>query len=187
MPTIEERLDAIERITALIVRGDSDDGTVPYLKVNARLGMMTDFWCRKPIGQGAALSIGTAIDRFGLYAEIDAGADGFAACPDHPSTAIYAAVVVPHRPGEAQPNIAVEAHAANSPYGNLPYYGDYQYAPQSPVIPTEGVRLVEVDAAGNILRTVSMSANGITLKDGLQAIASWFVQRLTVGVKALWP
>src|SRR5438477_9221347 len=107
MLTLEERVAALEALTQDLTRHMNDDGTVPYLQVNARIGVMTNFWARKPLGQGAALSVGTNIDRFGVYAEIDPGDDGYAACPDFPSTAVYASVVAPHRAGERQPNIAI--------------------------------------------------------------------------------
>ncbi len=121
---LEERVAQLEatiaKYEALFSFGRSDDGRVPYVMTQGRFGVMTSYWSRKPVGQGAGLSVGSNVDRFALYAEIDPGDDGFAACPDHPSTAVYAAVVAPHRSGEAQPNIALEAHAANAPFGTRP-------------------------------------------------------------------
>lgn len=189
--TDAERIDDLEarlrRFEDFFSFGTSSDGLVPYVMTAGRVGVMTRFWAERPVGQGAGLSVGTAVDRFAGYFEIDPGPDGMAACPDHPSTAVYASVVAPHRAGEAQPNLAVEAHAANAPAGNLPFYGDYQYAPASPLVPTEGIRLAEVDAAGDVLRQVSASANGITLKDGAQFVTSWFVQKIGGIAKTLWP
>lgn len=37
-----------------------------------RFGVMTSYWLQRPAGQGAALSIGTATDRYAVYAEIEA-------------------------------------------------------------------------------------------------------------------
>ena len=176
--TLEERVTALEALVAqyqsffsLGVQG------VPFVKTAGRQGVMTDFWAKQPVGQGAGLSVGTAIDRFAGYFEIDTDATGHASCPNHPSTAVYAAVVAPHRVGELQPNIGVEAHAANAPAGNIPFYGTYQYAPQSPTTPTEGIRLAEVDSTGTILRQVSLSANGITIRSGSQAAGPFKVVR----------
>ena len=187
LAALEARVAALEAKTQDITRGMSDDGKIPYLQINASVGLFTKFWSEKPLGQGAALSIGTNVHRFGLYSEIDAGPDGNAVCPDHPSTAIYGAVVVPHRPGENQPNIAIEAHAANSPVGNLPFLGEYQFAP-SPLVKTEGIRLAETDNSGAIQRQLSVSANGLTLKDGVQAVAGYFIQKIGSSItKNLWP
>ena len=189
--TDKERIAALEArlavYDAFFKFGVSDDGAIPYVMTQGRVGVMTEFWSKKPLGQGAALSIGTAADRFGVYAEIDPGADGFAACPDQPSTAIFASVVVPHRPGEPQPNIAIGAVAANAPVGNLPFHGTYQYAPTPALLPTEGLRLVEMSADGQVQRHLSISANGITLMDGVQRVAQWFVRKIGGPLKNLWP
>jgi len=189
--TIDERLDALEAKTQDLHRTvfvcTETGQAIPGLQINARVGIMTNYWMHQNIGAGAAFSVGTAIDRFAVYAELDTGPDGFAVCADAPSTAIYAAVVVPHRPGERQPNIAIEAHAANAVAGNLPLYGSYQYAPQSPLVPTEGLRLVELTADGTPVRQLSLSGNGITLKDGAQSIVSWVIKKVGGARRTLWP
>ena len=166
-----------ERIAALEARlkvfedfftfGLSDDGLVPYVSTAGRIGMMSNYWCKRAVGQGAAVSTGSAIDRFMAYFDVDPGLDGFATCPDHPATAAYGSSVQAHRPGEAQPNIAFEAHAANAPAGNICYYGDYQYAPNAD-IKTKGIWLREVNSAGDVLKEIIISANAITVKDGVQ-------------------
>ena len=104
--------------------GTSVDGLVPYVKTAGRVGVMSIFWAEKPVGQGAALSAGTAIDRYAIYGEIDA-----ITCPNHPSTAIYGSVVAPN---PTQKNLAFEAHAENAPNGNIGYYCDVQYSPNAP-------------------------------------------------------
>lgn len=181
--TTEERLAALEariaQYDSFFTFGTSVDGRIPYAMTQGRLGVMTDFWAKQPWGKGAALSVGTASDRFAVYGEIDA-----VSCPDHPSTAFYGSVVAPN---SAQPNIAFESHAANAPAGNLPFYGDYQYAPGSPLVPTEGVRLLEVDSSSTIQRQVSISANGITLKDGAQSITGYYIQKIGSVLTWLWP
>lgn len=126
------RLEAIiARYEAFFTFGRNDEDTVPYVMTQGRLGIMTDYWCRQPIGQGAGLSVGTAIDRFAGYFEIDG-----VSCPTHPSTAVYGAVVASN---PTQQNLAFEAHAQNAPHGNMAYYGDVQYAPQHqpPLTPIE--------------------------------------------------
>lgn len=116
--TLTERVAALEalvaRYEAFFTFGLSQDGRVPFVMTAGRVGVMTKFWAEQPVGQGAGLSVGTAVDRFAGLFEIDAGLDGFATCPNHPSTAIWAGVTLPHRPGEHQDNIAVEAHALNN-------------------------------------------------------------------------
>ncbi len=189
--TDHERIAALEARLAIydafFTFGLSVDLRVPYVMTMGRMGIMTKFWAEKEYGQGAGFSVGCN-DRYAGYFEVDEGPDGFAVCPNHPSTAVYGSVVVPHRPGEEQPNIAFEAHAANSPYGNLPFYGDYQYAPQSPLSPTEGMRLVERSADGQVQRQVSFSANMVTLKDGVQVVTFFGVQKVgSVIVTSLWP
>lgn len=87
----------------------SDDGLVPYVMTQGRFGVQTEYWSKQPVGQGAGLSVGVS-DRFGIYSEIDT-----AICPDFPSVAISGRSDAPNA---LQPNIAVEAIAANSPLGN---------------------------------------------------------------------
>lgn len=90
-----------------------------YVMTAGRFGVMTDFWSQKPFGQGAAFSVGTVSDRFAIYAENEA-----AVCPDHPTTAIYAAAVAPNA---TQYNIAIEAHAANADHGSGGLLADAPY------------------------------------------------------------
>lgn len=177
--TLEERVAALEAKTQdFLAREMNVGGTIPFEQVNANVGLFSRFWGVKPIGEGAALAVGCNGHRFAIYAAVDVGPDGFAPCPDHPTTAVYAESVSPHRPAEHQPNIGVESHAANSPYGNIPFYGTYQYAPQSPIgTPTEGIRLDEVDASGTVLRSVSISASGITIRSGSQPAGPFNVIR----------
>lgn len=112
--TIEERLDALEarvaaaeRITSMFTRGISDDGRIPWLMLDGRLGIFTTYWMKKPWGQGAALSVGCGADRFAGYFEVDEDS-----CPDNPSVGVFASVV-----GESkfnQPHIAFLGAAANA-------------------------------------------------------------------------
>jgi hypothetical protein len=76
-----------------------------------RFGIMTEYWMKQPAGQGAALSVGTVTDRFGVYTELEA-----TACPDHPTTAYYAHVMMPN---PTQRNIAFESHVAQSSIANV--------------------------------------------------------------------
>ena len=146
MLTDPERIAALEArlkvYDAFFTFGLSDDGLVPYVSTAGRVGVMTNYWAKQPVGQGAGLSVGTAIDRFAGYFEIDPGPDGFAACPDHPSTAVYAAVVAPHRAGEAQANLALECHAANS-HENIAVYAQAQFSNAPTVQALTPVVLVE--------------------------------------------
>lgn len=140
--TLEERVAALEAKTQDIARGSfHDDATgvdIPYLALSCRLGIFTTYWSRQPIGQGAALSIGTNSDRFALYAEIDEQT-----CPDHPSVAVYASVVPASRFN--QPHIALQGMAGNAPdrnglsqnYGLALTLGD-----RSLFLQREGLRLV---------------------------------------------
>src|SRR5882672_12840671 len=90
--TIEDRLAALEEKTQDIRRYTHrctvTGKDIPCIEIIGRVGIFTNFWMKKDIGQGAALSIGTNNDRFALYAEIDE-----ASCPDHPSVAGYFSVV----------------------------------------------------------------------------------------------
>lgn len=104
---LETRLAEAEKVTTLFVVGVSDDGQVPYLMTLCRLGVCTNFWMKKPLGEGAALSIG-AEDRFALYAEIDTSK-----CQTNPSVAVFASVVGQQLYG--QPHIAFLGAAANAP------------------------------------------------------------------------
>lgn len=90
----------------MVLTGLSDDGLVPYLQFNARVGICTNFWMKKPIGQGAGFSVG-AEDRFAVYAEVDTDT-----CRDAPSVAVFASVV--GRPINTQPHIAFLGAAANA-------------------------------------------------------------------------
>ena len=45
--TLEERVAALEVLTQDLHRGLSDDGQVPFLQLNARLGVFTNFWSTK--------------------------------------------------------------------------------------------------------------------------------------------
>ena len=107
--TVEERITALEALTQDIHRNTFTDpatGTpIPGLQINARVGVFTNFWMNQPIGQGAALSIGTAIDRYAVYAEIDG-----ISCPDHPSVAVFASNVAPNA---GQDNHAIEGVVGN--------------------------------------------------------------------------
>lgn len=104
---LETRLAAAERITSMFTRGVSDDGKIPYLMLDGRLGIFTTYWMKKPWGQGAAFSVGCGADRFAGYFEVDEDA-----CPDNPSVAVFASVV-----GQSkfnQPHIAFLGAAANA-------------------------------------------------------------------------
>ena len=74
-------------------------------------GVQTSFWMKRPQGQGAALSVGTEDDRYGIYAEVEAGP-----AVSHDVTAISA------RADSINPNHvnrAVEAIANNSNVANV--------------------------------------------------------------------
>ena len=105
---LEPRVAALEQKTQDLNRytfHDSNIGVdIPALQINARVGLSTNYWMNKPLGEGAALSIG-AEDRFALYAEIDN--NGFT----YPSIAIYGAAVSPNG---VEPNVGLAAIAANS-------------------------------------------------------------------------
>lgn len=103
---LETRLAEAEQVTKLFVVGVSDDGQVPYLMTLCRMGICTSFWMKKPLGQGAAFSVG-AKDRFAGYFEID---EDF--CPDNPSVGVFASVV--GQPINTQPHIAFLGAAANA-------------------------------------------------------------------------
>lgn len=113
--TIEERLSALEAKTQDIHRDvwvDTVTGlSIPYIQLNARLGIFTNFWSRKNVGQGAGLSVGTNIDRFAGYFEIDEQT-----CPDHPSVGVFGSVV----PSATypQPFIGVQGASGNSTVAN---------------------------------------------------------------------
>ncbi len=113
--TIEERLVALEAKTQDMERHTFHDEAkgvdIPYVTFACRMGVFTNFWCRQPIGQGAAFSVGTNSDRFAGYFEIDEQV-----CPDHPSVAVYASVVPESRFN--QPHIAFHGVAGNAPDKN---------------------------------------------------------------------
>ena len=128
--TLEERVAALEAKTQDITR--TVYAGVPGLQINARLGVFTNFWLNQPIGQGAAVSIGTNIDRYALYAEIDEES-----CPDHPSVAVFGSVVPASTTG--QPHIAIQGQAGNAPTNYAAYLtmGDKTYG-----IRPEGFELI---------------------------------------------
>lgn len=170
--SLEDRVKALEEKTQDITRGVSSDGRVPYLQVNARVGVFTNYWSKMPVGQGAALSVGTNIDRFAGYFEVDE-----VSTPDHPTTALFASVVAPNYNG--QPNVAIEAHAKNAPAGTVGLFADTQYSPGSPLgTPVTPFVAQETDGSSRVIRTATFSANAITLKDGLQSITEYDVQKV---------
>lgn len=180
---MERRVKELEEKTQDIRRGMSDDGRVPYLVINARLGLMSDFWARKPIYQGAMFSIGNAIDPFGMYLEMET-LNGFAPSLGGRRSGIYVATLGTNRPGEEVQNIGIEAHAANSQYGNIPYYGDYTLADNS-LFKGEGLRLVEM-GGGARQQTISFSADWINLLDGQKTINQFGIQKQGAGINILW-
>ncbi len=107
LAALEARTAAAERITGMFKRGLSEDGLVPYLMLDGRLGIFTEFWSKKPWGQGAAFSVGCGADRFAGYFEIDEQS-----CPDNPSVAVFASCVP--QPQFGQPHIAFLGVAANA-------------------------------------------------------------------------
>jgi len=118
--TLEERVAQLESLVAKyeaffrFVTNEFDGQT--GVMTQGRFGVMTDFWMRRPAGQGAALSVGTVSDRFAIYGEADA-----AACPDAPTTAICGAVYAGNL---SQRNVAFEAHARNSMIANIALHSD---------------------------------------------------------------
>src|SRR6185295_13349704 len=49
------------------------DGST-YVMTMGCFGVMTEFWSKQPLGEGAALSVGTDVDRYGIYVEVEASA-----------------------------------------------------------------------------------------------------------------
>ena len=111
---LEQRL---AKYDAFFTFGLSDDGRIPYVITQGRFGVMTDYWSKQPWGKGAALSVGTITDRYGIYVEVEA------AQPGAPSTAVYAAVPVVN---PTQRNIAYESHPTNSSVANVDLFADGQ-------------------------------------------------------------
>ncbi len=99
---LETRLAIFEEYFSIFRNADGELGCM----TRGRLGVMTEYWMRRPKGQGAAFSVGTAGDRYVGYFEAEA-----TACPDHPTTGILVWVKCPN---EASYNIGVEAHVAGS-------------------------------------------------------------------------
>ena len=180
---LEARIKQLELKTQDITRGVSDDGKIPYLMIGARVGIFTSYWAKKPIYQGAAFSIGNPIDPFGIYVEMESE-KGFAPSLDGRRSAVYLATLGTNRPGEKTQNIGVEAHAANSSGGNIPYYVDYSLAEDSP-FKAEGLRLVEV-AENQSQKLLSLSVDWINLQDGLQRINQFGVQKKGGSSNLLW-
>lgn len=182
--TLEEKVAILEERIAkfeafFLFHTNPHDGTIGCA-TSGRFGIMTNYWMMQQFGQGAAFSVGTISDRFAGYFEIDADA-----CPDHPSTGVYASVVT--QAIQNTEHIAFEGHAANSPKGNFILFGQHSYAGQSLVYPTESVRLQEVNASGQIIRQVSITGMGIALIDGVQVVAEWFISKVGGVAKKVWP
>ena len=111
---LEARIAKFERYFTF--KTNPHDGSMGVM-TQGRFGVMTEYWMNQPRTQGAALSVGTATDRFAGYFEIDE-----AVCLDHPSVAVYAASIAPN---DRQMNVAVEAVSANSsPAPTLVVTGD---------------------------------------------------------------
>jgi hypothetical protein len=180
---LEARIRQLEEKTQDIVRGVSDDGRVPYLAISARVGIMTTFWAKKPLFEDAVFSIGNAIDPLGVYVEMESP-KGFAPPLDGRRSAIYVATLATDRPGEKTQNIGIEAHTANSSGGNIPFYGDYTFAENSP-FKTEGLRLVEM-ADTRSQKILSLSVDWINLQDGQQRINQFGVQKKGGSANLLW-
>src|SRR4051812_41317117 len=49
LKALEDRIAALESKTQDMIRGVSSDGKVPYIQFNARLGVFTNYWCKKPL------------------------------------------------------------------------------------------------------------------------------------------
>lgn len=109
--SLQAEIAQIKLKTDLIKRVQSEDdgvhGSVPGLMFLSRVGVLTEYWMLKPFGQGASLSVGTAIDRFAGYFEVDE-----ATCPDHPSVAVFASVTCANPFN--QPNHGVESAVSNA-------------------------------------------------------------------------
>jgi hypothetical protein len=91
--------------------GRSDDGRIPYVMTMGRLGIETEYWSKKPWGQGALLSLGIIHDRYGVYTEVEA-----VSCPDHPTVGVFSSVT---QGNPAQKNVAFAADVASSAHGNV--------------------------------------------------------------------
>lgn len=122
--TVEERLDALEASSKkfqelynhfvnpltgnlMLLSGLSIDGLVPWVQLNCRVGIMSNFQAVQPFGEGASLSVGTAIDKYAGYFEIDG-----VVCRTGPSVALFASNVAVNFFGQA--NHAFEGVVGNS-------------------------------------------------------------------------
>lgn len=117
--TLEERVAGLEtklqKYENFFTFGTTPDN-IKYVMTQGRVGVMTDYWAKKPYGQGAALSVGTITDRFAIYAENEAVHAGNPA-----AVGLYVSVPVPN---PSQRNIAIEAHSANSGIANIVIHAD---------------------------------------------------------------
>ena len=193
--TLEEQVRALttrvadqEYKTQDMVREMSDDGKVPYIQLNARLSLFGNYLAKKPIGEGATLTVGTNVDAIGEYIEIENASDGYgpASTDGQSHIGLFVASIAKPRPGKTQPNIGILSYATNSPSGNTPFIGSYQYAESSPY-PYEGFRMVEVDGNHATQKSISFSSEGIILADGAQKVDNWLIQKGGYPSRHLWP
>ena len=85
-------------------------------KTAGRLGVMTDYWMKRPANEGAALSVGTIDNQYAVYAEIEADTS-----PGRQCAAYYARCDVLN---PTQPNVAFESHVNNSGVANVDLLAD---------------------------------------------------------------
>lgn len=76
-----------------------------------RFGVMTEYWMKEPLGQGAAFSVGTVQDRYGCFVEVEA-----VSCPDNPTTVYYGHMM---HTNPTQKNIVFESHVGGSSVANV--------------------------------------------------------------------
>lgn len=187
---LKERMEILEYKTQDIVRGVSVDGRVPFVQFNSRVGINTRYFPSQPLGEGAVLSVGNNSDPFGVYIENEPEDSGTPL--DRPSIGLYVASLRPSRPEVRQPNIGIVSYTMHSPYGNIPFWGAYQFS-SSPIaesFPNEGLRLSEVrngDTPGTLLtlKRASFLADGIKLRDGEQKIVEWTIEKDGIS-RRLW-
>lgn len=91
--------------------GVSDDGLIRYCMTMGRFGIQSDYWAKQPLGQGAALGIGTVTDRYGCRVEIEQ-----TSCPDADTVAFYGHVCTDN---PTHQNIGLEVHVDSAPKGAI--------------------------------------------------------------------
>lgn len=141
----------------------------PHLYITSRLGVGSKFWLEQQPGYGACVSIGTANDRFALYAENESPV----LPADVPArvTASLQTIVG----GGPQTNVGLEVRAANAPKGNIGLIAGAQYSPDAANKVTPIV--VQEESEGQPARWVVLGPNGITVSRGTIPAGPFVVSR----------